>query len=817
MALAAGFTWKPNPPAPGAATTFENTSVSSSGKVEATNPDGTPVDQGTVNSATWQWGDGTANTVVNGAAAMDPVQHTFAAVGSYNVVLTVTNTLGNTASTTQTVTVSQNRPPVADFLFVTLKLRQYTFRNLSYDPDGTIASSTWNFGDGSAAVTSTGTQDVQHTYAADGNYLVTLTVRDNVGAVASITKLVSTGVLSKPVASFTFTTNGQYAEFTDTSSPGPNAITRREWNFGDGSPSFVQTAEPYISPSHNYNASGTYNVTLTITDSVGQASSVTRAVAIAAGVRFSWTFGDGTTGVGPEPKKTYATPGTYRACMTVTDACGQSATVCKDVVVRAAGAGYAAHGFLPCSAKSNGRAWGTPEIAIYNRREKRTVTRVLVQDRLGTWHNLTNLNGLNWIRSVRFGDSSEQPVANATLEIFRQPETLPAQIVDGTPLAASALPIDIGLLFEVQTATVPFASEALESDFRCVFRGRSDDIAWEKNPIPIPLRDLGGRLMDHQIRHETVYPKIAPAGTGIPMHDMLQEIANDAGPQAVGVFVRDAAEMQFNVTSQSTQGPGGRLEAMRALALHTGGADLKYRWWSDGSLRLTYYKPPRNKTLVDLSFQPWHLRGEPQRLNVGLTHVRNIADVWYHNKAQNKQVPIGLIVNQASISRFGERAMTFKFGPDSPIDTVEEARALGEAAVSDVSFPLADVEVEVDYLWAVETGWLVELPADPNNRYFPKAMKFGVISWESTLESGRWSTKLTLRANKVIGRKTDWLKLATGGGIDTKEKEMKQLRERVRIVRADGTPIPGAHLEVQAPTTSPTGGFNLEPNLTVIL
>ena len=53
----------------------------------------------------------------------------------------------------------------------------------SYDPDGTIVSYEWNFGDGSSG---TG-QSVNHTYTSTGTYLATLTVRDNNGATGSDT------------------------------------------------------------------------------------------------------------------------------------------------------------------------------------------------------------------------------------------------------------------------------------------------------------------------------------------------------------------------------------------------------------------------------------------------------------------------------------------------------------------------------------------------------------------------------------------------------------------------------------------------------
>ncbi|HVZ20758.1 MAG TPA: PKD domain-containing protein, partial [Vicinamibacterales bacterium] len=70
-----------------------------------------------------------------------------------------------------------NQPPVANFTFTTSGLTA-NFTDTSTDPDGTISSRSWNFGDGG---TSTATNP-SHTYAAGGTYTVTLTVTDNGGA-----------------------------------------------------------------------------------------------------------------------------------------------------------------------------------------------------------------------------------------------------------------------------------------------------------------------------------------------------------------------------------------------------------------------------------------------------------------------------------------------------------------------------------------------------------------------------------------------------------------------------------------------------------
>ncbi len=94
-----------------------------------------------------------------------------------------------------------NAAPVANFSFSTNGLIA-TFTDSSTDSDGTIASRSWNFGDGSTS----NTTNPSKTYSAAGTYNVTLTVTDNGGAThtksSSVTVSTTTGgtVLTNGVA-----------------------------------------------------------------------------------------------------------------------------------------------------------------------------------------------------------------------------------------------------------------------------------------------------------------------------------------------------------------------------------------------------------------------------------------------------------------------------------------------------------------------------------------------------------------------------------------------------------------------------------------
>ena len=79
-----------------------------------------------------------------------------------------------------TATITQgepapNKPPVAAFTNTVSGLAVSVDAAGSSDPDGTIASYAWDFGDQSTATGAT----AEHSYAAAGTYTVTLTVRDN--------------------------------------------------------------------------------------------------------------------------------------------------------------------------------------------------------------------------------------------------------------------------------------------------------------------------------------------------------------------------------------------------------------------------------------------------------------------------------------------------------------------------------------------------------------------------------------------------------------------------------------------------------------
>ncbi len=236
----------------------------------------------------------------------------------------------------------------------------------SSDPDGTIVSYVWNFGDltgGSGAVTS-------HAYTTYGTFNVTLTVTDDESFTATASRDVV--VHAPPIASFTATPNPAIVwatvTFNASASRDPDGnIVTYAWDFGD------LTIGSGAITSHPYGSAGTYTVTLNVTDNDSLNGTTYHDIVVqtpppgprppvadfvanpsptnpgslvtfdasasfdpyGAIVSYTWEFGDSTVDSGVVAMHMYANPGVFTANLTVIDNESLSSSATHQVTVNA--------------------------------------------------------------------------------------------------------------------------------------------------------------------------------------------------------------------------------------------------------------------------------------------------------------------------------------------------------------------------------------------------------------------------------------------------------------------------------------------------
>jgi len=192
---------------------------------------------------------------------------------TYQYSITALDPAGNGVSsgTRSFTTPRPNSPPVVDFSFSPSSPKENEnvhFSNRSYDPDGTVVSWHWDFGDGKTS----SERNPIHAFEKEGSYLVSLTVWDDRGASATVKKRVEILPLNlPPVASFTYwppdpNTRDELL-FDATSSTDPDGvIVSYLWDFGDNSSGEGRTIK------HSYSSPGTYRVSLKVQDNGGKCS-----------------------------------------------------------------------------------------------------------------------------------------------------------------------------------------------------------------------------------------------------------------------------------------------------------------------------------------------------------------------------------------------------------------------------------------------------------------------------------------------------------------------------------------------------------------
>jgi len=294
--------------------------------------------QSTGSGLTYQWnlGNGNNSTAQNPSASyINP--------GTYTVTLTVTGA-GGTDTEVKTAFITVFTPPTP-----AISASQNTgcfpfavnFTDISTLGDSPVATWSWDFGDGGTSTS----QNPTHTYTTSGTFGVTLLLVDANGCASNQTfPGFITSNSNRPFAAFD--ANPQVGcippvdvTFANLSFGGTGPLSYL-WDFGDGNTSTA------TAPVHPYGVEGVFDVSLTVTDQLGCATtaavddyitivenvdidfSVPNPIGcLGTAMQFTdlsspqpnswlWNFGDGTSSTLQNPSHLFTTPGNYTVTLT---------------------------------------------------------------------------------------------------------------------------------------------------------------------------------------------------------------------------------------------------------------------------------------------------------------------------------------------------------------------------------------------------------------------------------------------------------------------------------------------------------------------
>jgi hypothetical protein len=396
-----------------------------------------------------------------------------------------------------------------------------------------------------------------------------------------------------------------------------------------------------------------------------------------------------------------------------------------------------------------------------------------------SWIDLSNYYGVDWIEGLEWEEAVDDQGASGSLSLRRQVFDLsmvPSRTSSWTNIDASLGEVlRLSARVRLEAAVVPLGTGrdgVTLADWLPVFDGFSVAVDAATDPVKVELFDRATALQDVWVEPNRAFtpPQDREYGTlvGIPVEPELQKIVDDNIPPVVGYrggtpTIYTPVPSGVNVRTWQTASSKNVLSSLEDVVTQWG-FDLRYVWDDvRQEYRLTYAEPPRGATWSAGSpVIGADLLLERARLETRRDDIRNVVEVEYGDEDPDhigtiKRLTV-VVENAASIARYGRRYCRIGLATDSQINDLAGATALAQRVLSDLAWPLADVETALLFRHDISLHDVVRHPADAI--HFDAQTDLATVGVRHSLRAGSARTTLTQRG-LVSGKRWKWFGVMT--------------------------------------------------------
>ena len=407
----------------------------------------------------------------------------------------------------------------------------------------------------------------------------------------------------------------------------------------------------------------------------------------------------------------------------------------------------------------------------------------------GAWVDLSDWNGIDYVRSVRYGETVDQPAWTAVVSLSLWDRDLPE--TSTSPLMANSLVNTAGVLcrpyrkIRISTATVP-QGDPKPATYNEVFLGRIDSYRLSGGTLELSCRDQAGDLMDRFIRVEQWYGSDTPTtATANEAQEIIQNLIDDHYNTASDISGTASAPRANKLSARTTDGAPYQLYSANgtaatpwsaAVGTDTGwsiryflanksplwqwlqtitdqiGYRLRFRWHEGSGIDafvLVLEEPDRTSPSSSITLDP--TLGQCRVTGIA-NSAQNVRNLWRVGYAKDGGAADSVTAtNAASVTKYGERYAEVNEDASSQIDSSTEAQAMADAFLADTKEPTATVGVTMPYAWYLQTNDLVTVNAD--DIHFDSAQTLTLVSRQNMIQQGGAATsELTLQGTLETGR-----------------------------------------------------------------